>query len=75
MNTTNNLAVPEWLGNIPSGWALTTVGSAFDERNEKVMESDYQPLSVTMGGVVPQLSSAVKRQRIVIENWFEQEIL
>ena len=24
------------------------------------MESDYQPLSVTMGGVVPQLSSAVK---------------
>lgn len=60
MNTTNNLAVPEWLGNIPSGWTLTTVGSVFDERNEKVMESDYQPLSVTMGGVVPQLSSAVK---------------
>ena len=59
MNTANNI-VPEWLGSIPTDWGLTTVGNVFDERNIKVMESDYQPLSVTMAGIVPQLSSAVK---------------
>lgn len=51
---------PEWLGVLPDGWSLTNIGRIFEERKEKVLEDDYQPLSVTMNGIVPQLSSAVK---------------
>ena len=52
--------VPEWLGMIPDRWELTDIGRVYEERKEKVSDSDYQPLSVTMNGIVPQLSSAVK---------------
>lgn len=51
---------PEWLGVLPDGWGLTDIGRIYEERKEKVLEDDYQPLSVTMNGIVPQLSSAVK---------------
>ena len=51
---------PEWLVVLPDGWGLTDIGRIYEERKEKVLEDDYQPLSVTMNGIVPQLSSAVK---------------
>jgi type I restriction enzyme S subunit len=51
---------PEWLGILPDGWGLTDIGRIYEECKEKVLEDDYQPLSVTMNGIVPQLSSAVK---------------
>lgn len=51
---------PEWLGKLPAGWSLTDIGRIYEERKEKVLENDYRPLSVTMNGIVPQLSSAVK---------------
>lgn len=56
----NDKTYPEWIGQLPSSWELTDIGSVYTERKEKVMENDYQPLSVTMNGVVPQLASAVK---------------
>ena len=50
----------EWLGSIPDSWELTVIGRIYEERKEKVNEKDYQALSITMGGIVPQLASAVK---------------
>ena len=50
----------EWIGQIPSDWELTKIGSVYDERNTKVSDEDYPPLSVTKQGVVPQLETAAK---------------
>lgn len=58
MKNSNN--VPEWLGKIPDTWEITDIGRIYEERKEKVNDKDFQPLSVTMNGIVPQLSSAVK---------------
>jgi type I restriction enzyme, S subunit len=50
----------EWLGQTPSTWAIKRVGYFFTERREKVSDKDFQPLSVTKNGIVPQLESAAK---------------
>ena len=50
----------EWIGEIPASWQLLTVGSLFRVRNEKVNDTDYPPLSVTKGGIVPQLENVAK---------------
>jgi len=50
----------EWLGEVPSKWTLTRLGSCFNERKTKVSDQDYLPLSVTKNGIVPQLDSAAK---------------
>ena len=50
----------EWLGDIPEDWALGKIGQVYTERREKVSDLDYPPLSVTMQGIVPQLSTAAK---------------
>ncbi|RRJ25583.1 restriction endonuclease subunit S [Lachnoanaerobaculum gingivalis] len=49
-----------WLGNLPSEWECKKIGSLFSQRKEKVSDKDYAPLSVSKGGIVPQLDSAVK---------------
>lgn len=49
-----------WLGRVPEHWTHTRVGACFDERREKVSDRDYEPLSVTKDGVVPQLETAAK---------------
>lgn len=49
-----------WLGAIPTDWTISTIGSLYSLRNEKVSDRDYPPLSVTMKGVVPQLETAAK---------------
>ena len=49
-----------WIGQIPSDWKLSRIGSLYSLRNEKVSDKDYPPLSVTMKGIVPQLDSAAK---------------
>lgn len=49
-----------WLGFLPDTWSIIELGQVFDERNVKVKEEGLMPLSVTMNGIVPQLSSAVK---------------
>lgn len=50
----------EWLGEIPSHWDLTRLGTIFEERRFKVSDKDYPPLSVTKNGTVPQLDNAAK---------------
>ena len=50
----------EWLGELPAEWELSRLGTLYATRNCKVSDEDYAPLSVTMGGIVPQLSHVAK---------------
>ena len=50
----------EWLGEVPAHWSLRRLGYYFIERRTKVSDKDYEPLSVTKSGVVPQLDTAAK---------------
>lgn len=50
----------EWIGEIPKEWSLSKIGAVYDERNTKVSDTVYQPLSVTKQGIVPQLETAAK---------------
>lgn len=50
----------EWVGAIPQDWQLSKIGNLYTQRNEKVSDKDYQPLSVTMQGILPQLATAAK---------------
>lgn len=50
----------DWIGEIPSVWKLSKIGALYEERNVKVSDSEYQPLSVTKKGIVPQLETAAK---------------
>ncbi len=49
-----------WIGEIPSNWRIRTIGSLFQCRNEKVNDTDYPPLSISKGGVVPQMENVAK---------------
>ena len=49
-----------WIGAIPQNWQLSKIGSLYTQRNEKVSDKDYPPLSVTMQGILPQLATAAK---------------
>lgn len=50
----------DWIGDIPANWSLNKIGAVYEERNTKVSDKDYEPLSVTKQGVVPQLDNAAK---------------
>ena len=50
----------EWLGKIPEHWEVRRLGQYYRERNEKVSDKDYPPLSVTKQGIVPQLENVAK---------------
>jgi type I restriction enzyme S subunit len=50
----------KWIGKIPETWTLSKIGSLYAQRNEKVSDKDFAPLSVTMKGIVPQLETAAK---------------
>lgn len=50
----------EWIGDIPDNWTINRIGQIYSERREKVSDEDYPPLSVTMQGVIPQLSNVAK---------------
>lgn len=50
----------EWIGEIPEEWSVLPLGNCFDERNEKVSDYDWEPLSVTKQGIVKQLETAAK---------------
>jgi type I restriction enzyme S subunit len=50
----------EWIGEIPNDWKLSRVGKYFTERTEKADDVTYPPLSVTMSGIVDQLSNVAK---------------
>ncbi len=50
----------QWLARVPAHWELRPLGFHFTERKTTVSDTDYPPLSVTMGGIVPQLDTAAK---------------
>ena len=50
----------EWIGKIPKDWEITKINNVYELRNTKVSDRDYEPLSVTMNGIVPQLENAAK---------------
>ena len=49
-----------WLGSVPADWSLVRLGSLFTLRNQKVSDRDYRPLSVSKGGIVPQMEGVAK---------------
>lgn len=49
-----------WIEAIPENWSVARIASVYKQRNTKVNDRDYLPLSVTMKGIVPQLESAAK---------------
>lgn len=50
----------DWIGKIPKNWNVKTIDNCFKERNEKVSDYDWEPLSVTKQGIVKQLDTAAK---------------
>lgn len=49
-----------WIGEIPKEWEASKLGTLYTNRNEKVSDKDFPPLSVTMKGILPQLETAAK---------------
>ena len=65
----------EWIGEIPDSWKLYKIGSLYHCRNEKVNDTDYPPLSVSKGGIVPQMENVAKsdandNRKLVLKNDF-----
>ena len=58
----------EWIGEIPVDWKLSKIGSVYDERNEKVSDKDFAPLSVTKQGIVHSLKQLQKQTMVIIVN-------
>ena len=52
----------EWIGQVPEHWDVKRLGFFFEERREKVSDIDFPALSVTMGGVVPQIEGVAKTE-------------
>ena len=50
----------DWIGQIPEKWEVLPISSCFKERNEKVSDFEWEPLSVTKQGIVKQLETAAK---------------
>lgn len=49
-----------WIPQIPAHWELKKIDTLFTERKKKVSDRDYEPLSVTKKGILPQLEHAAK---------------
>ena len=67
MSASRNRKYPEykdsgrqWLKEIPSHWSTPKFGQVFRERRTKVSDKDFDALSVTKEGIVPQLATAAK---------------
>lgn len=65
----------KWIGEIPANWELSKIGAVYEERNSKVSDSEYPPLSVTKKGIVPQLETAAKtdngdNRKLIMKNDF-----
>ncbi|MGQ3382304.1 restriction endonuclease subunit S [Glutamicibacter sp. TV12E] len=51
-----------WLGDVPEHWNISPLGQHFMLRNTNVSDKDFQPLSVTMSGVLPQMEHVTKTE-------------
>ena len=64
-----------WNKDIPSNWGMKRIGSVFTQRNEKVSDTDYEPLSVTKKGIFLQWENVSKsdshdNRKLVLKNDF-----
>jgi len=50
----------EWCGRLPERWETKKISELFAERREKVSDIDFAPLSVSKGGIVPQIATVAK---------------
>lgn len=50
----------DWIGKVPINWDIQPLGIYFDERREKVSDTNFEPLSVTKSGIVKQLENVAK---------------
>ena len=50
----------EWIGKIPKTWKVEQISKIYRERNEKVSDKNFQPLSVTKKGILHQLENVAK---------------
>lgn len=69
------MANNNWMQVPPSDWQIAKIGSLFSQRNEKVSDRDYAPLSVSKGGIVPQMEGVAKtdandNRKLVIKDDF-----
>lgn len=49
-----------WIGEIPKHWEVTKINHLYSQSNQKVSDKDFEPLSVTKKGILPQLENAAK---------------
>ncbi|ETI67875.1 restriction endonuclease subunit S [Neobacillus vireti] len=59
-NNQSKISDIEWTGNIPEHWQIKKVSELFEQRNEKVSDKDFEPLSVTKMGILKQLENVAK---------------
>lgn len=57
-----NSSQTAWFGELPKHWDCKKIGALFSERKTKVSDKEYQPISVTKMGIVPQLANAAKTE-------------
>ena len=50
----------EWAKHIPEHWEVSRIANVYKLRNQKVSDKDFEPLSVTMKGIFPQLENVAK---------------
>ena len=50
----------EWIGTVPEDWEVSKIDVLYNLRNTKVSDRDYQALSVTKQGILPQLENVAK---------------
>jgi type I restriction enzyme, S subunit len=65
----------EWIGDIPSEWEVKRIDHFFIQRKDKVDDTTYPPLSVTMKGIKNQLEGVAKsddssNRKLVLKNDF-----
>ena len=49
-----------WYGELPKRWKSKKISELFVERQTKVSDVDFAPLSVSKGGIVPQIATVAK---------------
>ena len=49
-----------WLPEIPRHWKCAKIRELFTERIQKVSDKEFAPLSVSKGGIVPQIATVAK---------------
>lgn len=54
----------DWIGTIPQDWQLSKIGSLYTQRNEKVSDKDYQPLSTKVNMKLMQICLGEKSKKI-----------